>query len=243
MKRLQTLYGWDPAARMTRQATKPIRGSTARVPQGSGIPGWLCLTRDPATSVPVALWVPRRPDPKPQVFRIVMDERCFEDSILRVEYTSTHLYIADVWMWNGVKIFSRTSFAWRQAYLKEMLSVMYTPCPGFESRAVELRHEAMEDIRGYEYYTDRIGETGLFKEEEDATTALPPEKETDAEIAAAYQITTTDVPDVYKLEGDLGYLRVRTLELSRTLRRMGPSFRLKCVKNPEDDGTWTPILK
>lgn len=234
MKRLQTLYGWDPAARMTRQATKPIRGSTARVPQGSGIPGWLCLTRDPASSAPVALWVPRRVDPKPQVFRIVMDERCFEDSILRVEYTSTHLYIADVWMWNGVKMFNRTSFAWRQTYLNEMISVMYTSCPGFESRAVELRNDGMPDVRGYEYYTDRIGETGLFKEE--IPEAAPRTEKT------TYQITTTDVPDVYKLEGDLGYLRVRTLELSRTLRSLGPSFRLHCVKNPEDDGTWTPVL-
>jgi hypothetical protein len=95
-----------------------------------------------------------------------------------------------------------------------------------------LRHEAMTDIRGYEYYTDRIGETGLFKEE----TPTPIAKET------TYQITTTDLPDVYKLEGDLGYLRVRTLDLSRALRTMGPSFRLQCVKNPEDDGTWTPVL-
>ena len=234
MKRLQTLYGWDPSARMTRQATKPIRGSAVKVPQGSGIPGWLCLTRDPASSAPVALWVPRRVDPKPQVFRIVMDERCFEDSILRVEYTSTHLYIADVWMWNGIKMFNRTSFAWRQTYLQDTLPVMYTPCPGFESRAVELRHEAMADIRGYEYYTDRIGETGLFKEE----TSPPPV----AKEETIYQITATDVPDVYKLEGDLGYLRVRTLELSRALRKMGSSFRLQCVKNAEDDGTWTPVL-
>jgi hypothetical protein len=163
-----------------------------------------------------------------------MDERCFEDSILRVEYTSTHLYIADVWMWNGIKMFNRTSFAWRQTYLRDMLPVMYTSCPGFESRAVELRSEAMADIRGYEYYTDRIGETGLFKEE----TPPPVAKEE----PTTYQITTTDVPDVYKLEGDLGYLRVRTLELSRTLRTLGSSFRLKCVKNPEDDGTWTPVL-
>ena len=236
MKRLQTLYGWDPSTRMTRQATKPIRGNITRVPQGSGIPGWLCLTRDPSNSMPVALWVPRRADPKPQVFRIVMDDRCFEDSILRVEYTSTHLYIADVWMWNGIKMFNRTSFAWRQNYLRDMLPTMYTPCSGFESRAVELRREGMPDIRGYEYYTDRLGETGLFKEE------TPPAPEPIQETKTMYQITTTDVPDVYKLEDDLGYLRVRTLELSRTLRTLGPSFRIHCVKNPEDDGTWTPVL-
>jgi hypothetical protein len=228
MKRLQTVYGWDPATRMTRQATKAIQGSNiVKVPQGSGVPGWLCLTRDTATSVPVALWVPRKTDPQPQVFRIVMDERCFEDSILRVEYTPTHLYIADVWMWNGIKLFSRTSFAWRQTFLRQVLSCMHTPCPGFESRAVELRSDAMAGIRGYEHYTDRIGETGLFK----------------AEAEATYEITATDVPDVYKLEKDLGYLRVRTLELSRTLRKLGPTFRLQCVKNPENDGTWSPVMK
>jgi hypothetical protein len=232
MKRLQTVYGWDPATRMTRQATKAIQGSNiVKVPQGSGVPGWLCLTRDTATSVPVALWVPRKTDPQPQVFRIVMDDRCFEDSILRVEYTPTHLYIADVWMWNGIKLFSRTSFAWRQTFLRQVLSCMHTPCPGFESRVVELRSDAMAGIRGYEHYTDRIGETGLFKAE--------------AEVKAEdmYEITATDVPDVYKLEKDLGYLRVRTLELSRTLRTLGPTFRLQCVKNPENDGTWSPVMK
>ena len=233
MKRLQTLYGWDPATRMTRQATKPIQGSNiVKAPQGSGVPGWLCLTRgDTATSAPVALWVPRKTDPQPQVFRIVMDERCFEDSILRVEYTPTHLYIADVWMWNGIKLFSRTSFAWRQTFLRDVLSCMYTSCPGFESRAVELRSGGMAGIRGYEHYTDRIGETGLFK------------AEVEVEAEATYEITATDVPDVYKLEKDLGYLRVRTLELSRTLRRLGPTFRLQCVKNPENDGTWSPVVK
>ena len=128
-------------------------------------------------------------------------------------------------------MFNRTSFAWRQTYLRDMLPTMYTSCPGFESRAVELRGDTIADIRGYEYYTDRIGETGLFKEEEPVAESR------------TYQITTTDVPDVYKLEGDLGYLRVRTLELSRALRAMGPSFRLQCVKNAEDDGTWTPIIE
>jgi hypothetical protein len=134
-------------------------------------------------------------------------------------------------MWNGIKLFSRTSFAWRQTFLRQVLSCMHTPCPGFESRVVELRSDAMAGIRGYEHYTDRIGETGLFKAE--------------AEVKAEdmYEITATDVPDVYKLEKDLGYLRVRTLELSRTLRTLGPTFRLQCVKNPENDGTWSPVMK
>lgn len=236
MKRLQTLYQWDPEMRMTRQATKPIQGHTARVPQGDGIPGWLCLTRDPVSSAPVALWVPRKAQASPQVFRIVMDDRCFEDSILRVEYTPTHLYIADVWMWNGTKIFNKTSFAWRQTFLADILPLVYTSCPGFESRAVELRENLKpESVRGYEYYSDRIGETGLFRVEVGPTPVVTEQQK--------YKIAATDIPDVYKLDGDLGYLRVRTLKLSQTLRSLGTSFYLRCVKNPEDDGTWTPILE
>ena len=239
MKRLQTLYQWDPEMRMTRQATRPIpmQGHTVRVPQGDGIPGWLCLTRSGSDSAPVALWVPRKANAKPQIFRIVMDDRCFEDSILRVEYTPTHLYIADVWMWNGIKVFNRTSFAWRQTFLANILPLVYTPCPGFESRAVELRtvENLKKDIRGYEYYSDRIAETGLFRVEDVRAPSPPPPTD-------RYRIMTTDIPDVYKLERDLGYLRVRTLELSLVLRTLGSSFYLRCVKNPEDD-TWTPVIE
>jgi hypothetical protein len=238
MKRLQTLYKWDPDTRMTRQATKPIQGHTARVPQGDGIPGWLCLTRDPLNSLPVALWVPRKAQAQAQVFRIVMDDRCFEDSILRVEYTPTHLYIADVWMWNGTKLFNKTPFTWRQTFLADSLPLVYTSCPGFESRAVELRtlENLKSSVRGYEYYSNRIGETGLFRVE--TAPVVPMLAHTDL-----YKITSTDIPDVYKLDGELGYLRVRTLKLSKTLRAMGESFYLRCVKNPEDDGTWTPVIE
>jgi hypothetical protein len=37
-----------------------------------------------------------------------------------------------------------------------------------------------------------------------------------------------------------GYLRVKTLALSKRLSAMGKVFRLECVKN-EDDDTWTPV--
>jgi len=52
-----------------------------------------------------------------------------------------------------------------------------------------------------------------------------------------YEIVATDIPDVYKV-ADVGYLRVRTMALSKTLRAMGRVFALECVQN--DDGTWTP---
>jgi hypothetical protein len=222
MNRLKTLYGWDAGLRMTRQGN--VANFTCKVPQTSGMPGWLCLTRD-EVSKPVALWVPRRPDATPQVFRVVWDERCFEDTILRVEYTSTHVYIADVWMWNGIPLFRTKSFAQRAEFLKKAFETTYTPCPPFESRAVALRETATE-VRGHEYYTDALGEKGVYVE-------------TKPDVTNKYEIVATDIPDVYKV-ADVGYLRVRTMALSKQLRALGRVFTLECVQN--EDGTWTPRI-
>ena len=219
MNRLKSLYGLDPVLRMTRQGT--VGSFTVKAPQTNGMPGWLCLTRDEASN-PVAYWVPRKDGATPQVFRMVWDERCFEDTILRVEYTSTHVYIADVWMWNGTPMFKKTSFAQRAEFLKTAFTA-YTSCPVFETRKVDLRDNAT-DIRGYEYYTDTHGEKGIFAE------SKPVDK---------YEIVTTDIPDVYKV-ADVGYLRVRTMALSQQLRSLGTVFTLECVQN--DDGTWTPRI-
>jgi hypothetical protein len=46
--------------------------------------------------------------------------------------------------------------------LKSIFS-LYTPCSEFETRAIKLR-EDVEDIRGYEYYTNTEGEKGVFAE-------------------------------------------------------------------------------
>jgi hypothetical protein len=154
-----------------------------------------------------------------------MDERCFEDTILRVEYTATHVFIADVWLWNGIPLFQKRNFAWRQDFLRSIFPLVYTSCPEFESRAIELRNHT-SNIRGYEYYSNNAGSLGKF--------SAAPAKTT-------YEIHATEVPDVYRLAVG-GYLRVRTFALSRQLAAMGKVFRLECVKNAEDD-TWSPIIE
>ena len=222
--RLKALYRWDADKRMTASGPPPATYD-AKVAQGTGIPGWLCLTRDNASN-PAAYWVQR--NGSVQILRIVMDERCFEDTILRVEYTPTHVFIADVWLWNGIPLFQKKNFAWRQDFLRSIFPLVYTSCPEFESRAIELRNHT-SNIRGYEYYTNVVGSLGKFSP---------------AAAAAArttYEIHATDVPDVYRLTVG-GYLRVRTFELSRKLAAMGKVFRLECTKNPEDD-TWSPIIE
>jgi hypothetical protein len=161
-----------------------------------------------------------------QPIRIVWDERCFEDTIFRVEKTSTHLYLADVWMFNGVPIFDKTTFEERQTLLKSLFQ-FYTHCKSFETYHIDLR-ENVPDVRGREYYTNERGARGVFIEDK------PSEDETIQEIVK------TDIPDVYKLVTNNEYLRVPTLALSQYLRSLGPKFTLKCSNNK--DGTWTPLL-
>ena len=221
MNRLKTLYKWDTSFRMTRQGK--VGQYSIKAPQGGGIPGWLCLTRDDQSN-PIALWIPRKEAPVPQPIRVVWDHRCFEDTILRVEYTPTHVYLADAWMLNGTPLFMTTTFSKRQDILKSLIS-MYTPCPEFETRKIQLRDD-VEDVRGYEYYTNIEGEKGVFAE-------------CKKEEKLKYEIMTTDIPDVDKV-ADVGYLRVRTMALSRKLKTFGRVFALECVQN--DDGTWTPVI-
>jgi len=232
MDRLRTLYKWDPATRMTRQGKVPPEFAV-KVPQGVGTPGWLCLTRD-EQSKPVSLWIPRREDAQPQILRLVWDERCYEDTILRVEYTSTHLFIADVWLWNGTRLFEKMNFANRASFLKNVIPVVYTPCQAFESRRVALR-DTTASARGYEYYTDSPGEKGIYSDAPAVAPAPAPVPDTNR-----YEIVATDVPDVYSVSAG-GYLRVKTLALSKALRAMGRKFVLECQKNT--DGTWTPVIE
>jgi hypothetical protein len=102
---------------------------------------------------------------------------------------------------------------------------MYTSCPEFETRAIQLRDE-IDDIRGYEYYNNSEGEKGIFAE-------------CKKEEKLKYEIIATDIPDVYRV-ADVGYLRVRTMALSKKLRTLGRVFALECVQN--EDGTWTPVI-
>lgn len=187
-------------------------------PQGKGTPGWLYLTRNPG---PIAYFIVRNDTPTPSVVNVVWDERCFEDTIIRAEKTSTHLYLADVWMFNGVQMFDNTLFEDRQLFLEKIYKTFYTPCPSFETYSILLRSQ-LTDIRGKEYYTSR-GSKGIFVENEDNV----------------FEISRTDIPDVYKLSNG-EYLRVKTLKLSRYLAALGHTFTLACENN--GDGTWTPIV-
>lgn len=217
---------WDSSLRLSKLGTPVSSLAVTSVPQGKGTPGWLVLTRDP---VPIPYFVARVNTPTPIPIRMVVDERLFEDSIFRVEKTTTHLYIADIWMLNGVPIFGHTTFSERQELLTQLFQNFWTDCPPFQSLTVKLRSDIPEeDVKGYESYTNERGSLGLYKE-----------KSGDAD-EAILDIVKTDIPDVYKIPGRNEYLQVKTLSLSRYLRTLGDEFSIACTNNR--DGTWTPIF-
>jgi hypothetical protein len=220
LNRLQPQF--NPSLRLSKLGTLPNKEAVTWAPQGKGIPGWLYLTRNPT---PIAYFITRTSEITP--IRIVWDERCFEETIFRVEKTPTHLYLADVWMFNGTPIFDYTTFEDRQVKLKSLYSNFYTSCPIFESFSILLRSDLTE-IRGKEYYTNQRGFKGIFIEDK------PCEDEADLDILK------TDIPDVYRIPINGEFLSVKTLSLSRYLRTLGTSFRLRCKNN--NDGTWTPVL-
>lgn len=222
LQRLQDLYRWDSSLRLSKRGR--VSDFNVKVPQTNYTPGWLCLTRD-EVGEPIALLVQQHRTPKITKVRCVLDERCYEDSILRVEYTSSSIYLADIWMWNASVLFTYTNFKQRQELLEYVYGNLYIPCREFESHEIMLRTSATS-IRGYEHYTDCLSEYGTFVE-------IAEEDENDV-----YEITSTDIPDVYRLSNG-GYLRVRTLELSRYLRTLGKMFKLKCIQN--EDNTWSPV--
>jgi hypothetical protein len=213
---------WDPSLRLSRLGAQRNSQAVTWAYQGKGVPGWLILTRNPD---PSAFFVNRSGDSTQ--LRLVFDERCFEDTIFRVEKTPTHLYLADVWMFNGHAIFDETTFQQRQEFIKTVFATFYTPCPEFETLALDLR-ENVKEIRGKEYYTNERGARGVFIEDK------PLENEADLEIMR------TEIPDVYRIRSNGEYLQVRTLALSRYLKTLGATFTIRCRNN--NDGTWTPVL-
>lgn len=199
----------------------PRDDQTIRVPQTEGQSGWLILHRNPN---PEALFVVRSQlSTKPVSY--VIDERCFDDTIIRVEKANNCIYLADIFLWQGVPVHKLKSFSERQELLKNFLKLFYTPCSEFEWLPLKLRSEATCKIRGYECYSDDPGDIGSFTDD----------------IRVPYTILRTDMTDIYAIEGEEGYLDVPTLDISLRLREMGDRFQLYCKKSESDPELWEII--
>lgn len=202
---------------MSKKATPQLE-QTIKVPQTDGQAGWLILQRTSASYIV-------RSQMSPKQVSYVIDERCFDDTIFRVEKTKDAIYIADVYVWQGVLVFETKSFSEREQLCRDFLKYLYTSCSAFEWLPLKLRSDFSGAIKGYEYYSDCPGDIGSFSED----------------MRTSYTIHKTNIPDLYTLEDESGYVDVPTIEVSKKLLQMGDVFQLFCKKSIEDPELWEII--
>ena len=151
------------------------------------------------------------------------DFRVCNDTLLRVEKLNKNEFVvADIWLYNSNCIFACSTFQQRYEWLKEWLDMFVYHFPGM----IKLIHKSdltNPQVRGYETYTNDIGAKGHYRDD-DGTQIVT--------------IKKLSLPDCYEVE-DGGYLRVPSLQLSKELRLLGDTFKLRCVK--EEDGSWSRV--
>jgi hypothetical protein len=216
LHRLQRLYEWTPVFRTVYKKPVPPGPKTFEVPQTTGKPGWILFTHD--NNIPVCVWI------TPQECYTVpcsADFRVCNDTLLRVERLNKNEFVvADIWLYNSNCIFSCSTFQQRYEWLKEWMCEFVYHFPG----VIKLVHKSdlvNPQVRGYEAYTEDIGSKGYYRDD-DGTQIV--------------KFRKLALPDCYEAE-DGGYLRVPGLNLSKELRLLGDTFKLRCVK--EEDGSWS----
>lgn len=217
VSQLQRHYDWTPNYRLVFKKPVPLGLKTFRVPQSTGIPGWVVLTYE--RMKPVCLWIGSG---ESQKLTCIVDERLCGDTFLKVERLDTETFlVSDIWMYNSNCVFACSTFKQRYEWLKKLLDTFTTHIKGV---TIKLVHKSDYDgpTRGYEEHPDDLpGKPGYYVEKE-------PEHN-------VYTITRLTIPDCYEVQGG-GYLRVPDMKTSIYLRSKGDTFICKCSKY--DDEFW-----
>ena len=94
-------------------------------------------------------------------FQVILDERLFSDTVLRVVKLSPRLFVlCDIRWLNGVNVFEKMNFEKRKDTLRELLDLFHFP----DLVGLILPEDVPIDsvIRGHEYYDDQPGTLGVF---------------------------------------------------------------------------------
>lgn len=127
------------------------------LPQYTGVPGWLLLTHNDER--PVALFADNAD--RVEEIPIIMDERVFSDTVLRVVRLSKSIFIAyDIRYLNGKNLQETLPFKERYEKLIQILDLFHVS----DLTAVVTCEDAPVGtlIRGYEHYDDQPGTMGVF---------------------------------------------------------------------------------
>lgn len=122
-----------------------------------GNPGWILLTHE--DNQPVAWFVDQRDTPVP--LPIVLDERLFSDTIIRVIQLKPNVFLAcDIRYLNGLNVYEKLSYESRRTLLESLLCECHHP----DLTALLTYSEMPDDasVRGYEHYDNEPGTMGVF---------------------------------------------------------------------------------
>lgn len=122
-----------------------------------GNPGWILLSHE--DNQPVAWFVDHRDTPVP--LSIVLDERLFSDSVLRVIQLKPNVFLAcDIRYLNGINVYEKLSYESRRTLLESLLQECHHPDLTALLTYAEMSDDA--SIRGWEYYDTEPGTMGVF---------------------------------------------------------------------------------
>ncbi len=111
-------------------------------------------------SEPVAIFSDRQE--KLTVIYLVMDERLFSDTVLRVVRVGPSRFIVyDIRYLNGLNMFEKYGYAHRKQVLSDLLDEFHQR----DLVSLELPEDIAEwqyPLRGHEYYDDQPGSLGVF---------------------------------------------------------------------------------
>ncbi len=217
LSQLQQIYEWTPNYRLVLKKLAPQVPNLLKIPQSSGISGWICLLYNNLN--PICLWVTNNDSYE---IPICLDERLYGDTIFKAEKINNTILLSDIYILNCTNIFRSTTYKQRSELISEILSRFYTEIKGFPQIISKSKYDfAGKKLKGYELYTDELGSKGYFVEN------------------TKTKIIRSDIPDVYFINGTDNYLRVPDLKTSEYLRSKEKEFELEV----EDMGDGTFIIK
>jgi hypothetical protein len=188
---------------------------TFRVPQTTGLSGWIVFTYENKT--PVCLWISTNECKK---MPCIIDERICGDTFLKVEKIGPlDFVVSDIWMYNSNCVFACSTFKQRYNWLHKLLNRFTTYVEGITIDLIHKEDLGDIEIRGYEEHTEEmIGKPGYFVEKDDTELV---------------QIIALAMPDCYEVK-DRGFLRVPDMKTSAFLRSKGSTFTCRCIKFDEE---------
>lgn len=118
----------------------------------------MVLTRE-TTGQCVSLFVDHAEKVTP--VQLVLDERMFSDTVLRVTQLSPHVFlVCDIRWLNGKNLFETLPYSKRRAVLDELLGMVHVPA--LTAMLTYNEVPVLTPVRGWETYDEEPGSLGVF---------------------------------------------------------------------------------